>query len=61
MGKYKYAATKQAKAHRPVVVALGKRGHSYPWQICQACGLVFIKNAATAAAAKSACDAMVEA
>ncbi len=57
----KHVQTKPKKSHSFVSVALGKRGHSYPWPMCQSCGLVLLKNAATAQAAKSACDAMVEA
>ncbi len=53
--------TRRRQNHSPVHVALGKHStNQWPYQFCRACGMVYLKNSASQAAARGPCDAMDE-
>ena len=60
MGKYQHAKRTKQRAHHSWITVRLKGPTGFPWPICQACGLVKLKNAATEAAIKARCDAMDE-
>ncbi len=44
-----------SRPHRPRQIKV-KGTAGYPWPVCQGCGLVYLKNAATERAVRAPCD-----